>query len=668
MEHQKCYLFKPQGGRPAKRRRLNNSDLPSSWPLREATYNELWATQEKRIKDVLSEVNRTTTGEITSFVSASATESRTSAYKIPTGLVVAGPSIASHRTLFEHLGREIVAQTRSAFVLLTSAECPNLKTLLKNLIKNATARSTEEDEDDEVAGNASQKGPKLLTYDLQLLYLWFRIQDLDQLVVAFQDSEAFDGSLLGEAIELLRFWSDRTPFVLLFGIATTVETFENKLPRAAKRCIEGQKFDVTQADEILERVLHAAIDGDDVPLRLGPALSTQLLDRQKDHVQSVDAFVEGLKYAYMSHFYANPLSLLLRKDLKFEQMSGDDFEAVRNLGSFRELAERLLDNGEAALVRSLLDSDAALFNYTRGQLDEGQLKVSSMVGALETLNVLRGCFPKMPVIPLSSLYVRAVSGELNGSPAVRELLISVKKASSDIFIQILDSLLAWTPEDAQSIVCSLRERLAALMESNEDCSTPLRSEHDLRNETLRTTVVAQKVELSKQKSALSKRDAAYSKLVDECHSRLEAYFAEMFINPQEIFLHEIFLYDLKSPHKDAFTPRPRYAVERALSAPQDYLGCDCCRPAAGNDGTESTLSSTQPATTIMYQLYLESGSLINVSDLWSAFQAIMGDDDDEQGLTMALFQRALAELRCLGLIKSSRKKTDHVAKLAWKGL
>lgn len=37
-------------------------------------------------------------------------------------------------------------------------------------------------------------------------------------------------------------------------------------------------------------------------------------------------------------------------------------------------------------------------------------------------------------------------------------------------------------------------------------------------------------------------------------------------------------------------------------------------------------------------------------------------------LRRASFQRALAELRCLGLIKSSRKKTDHVAKLAWKGL
>jgi origin recognition complex subunit 3 len=33
-----------------------------------------------------------------------------------------------------------------------------------------------------------------------------------------------------------------------------------------------------------------------------------------------------------------------------------------------------------------------------------------------------------------------------------------------------------------------------------------------------------------------------------------------------------------------------------------------------------------------------------------------------------LFQRALAELKYLGLVKPTRKKTDHVAKAAWKGL
>jgi len=34
----------------------------------------------------------------------------------------------------------------------------------------------------------------------------------------------------------------------------------------------------------------------------------------------------------------------------------------------------------------------------------------------------------------------------------------------------------------------------------------------------------------------------------------------------------------------------------------------------------------------------------------------------------ALFYRGLAELKYLGMIKNSRKKTDHLTKLAWKGL
>ncbi|KAI7647877.1 hypothetical protein KC318_g18310, partial [Hortaea werneckii] len=84
-------------------------------------------------------------------------------------------------------------------------------------------------------------------------------------------------------------------------------------------------------------------------------------------------------------------------------------------------------------------------------------------------------------------------------------------------------------------------------------------------------------------------------------------------------------------------------------------------------GEEATLAATQPATAVLYQLYLESGNLINASDLWQAFQAVMGDDADEQQ-SMALFQRALAELRALGMVKSTRKRVDHIAKVAWRGL
>jgi origin recognition complex subunit 3 len=37
-----------------------------------------------------------------------------------------------------------------------------------------------------------------------------------------------------------------------------------------------------------------------------------------------------------------------------------------------------------------------------------------------------------------------------------------------------------------------------------------------------------------------------------------------------------------------------------------------------------------PPTALIYRLYLESGALINASDLWSAYAAIMECDTDEE--------------------------------------
>lgn len=34
----------------------------------------------------------------------------------------------------------------------------------------------------------------------------------------------------------------------------------------------------------------------------------------------------------------------------------------------------------------------------------------------------------------------------------------------------------------------------------------------------------------------------------------------------------------------------------------------------------------------------------------------------------ALFTRALAELKYLGMVKNSKKKADHLTKICWKGL
>jgi origin recognition complex subunit 3 len=130
-------------------------------------------------------------------------------------------------------------------------------------------------------------------------------------------------------------WLDRLPLVLLVGIATSVESFEDRLSGKSLRYLDGQQFDVTQSDVTIEKLFSATVVDTDAFVRIGPGLARRLLDRQKDHVQNVQDFIDGLKYAYMSHFYAGYPTILLKKDVAFKDLSSDAFEAVRNLPSFR---------------------------------------------------------------------------------------------------------------------------------------------------------------------------------------------------------------------------------------------------------------------------------------------------------------------------------------------
>jgi origin recognition complex subunit 3 len=149
-------------------------------------------------------------------------------------------------------------------------------------------------------------------------------------------------------------WLDRLPFVLLFGIATSAESFEERLAGNSLRYLDGQKFDVTQSDEIIEKLFRATIAGTDARLHVGANLCRRMLDRQKDHVQNTQDFCDGLKYAYMSHFYASVPSVFLKHDVAFEQVSADAFEAVRTLPSFRHWVENMLEGGQVQDVRGTL--------------------------------------------------------------------------------------------------------------------------------------------------------------------------------------------------------------------------------------------------------------------------------------------------------------------------
>ncbi|PVH98589.1 hypothetical protein DM02DRAFT_42965 [Periconia macrospinosa] len=672
MEYEKCYIYAPpepsSEERPLKRPRTSKSHSQPQLPERLSAYRRIWTQQEKRIQQTLEDADSVTQEKIVRFIGASTPSEKEPQTPIPTGLVVAGPSIASHGSFFSRLGQSIKSETNSAYTVLTSGECPNLKTLLKCLVKKITSRTDDGDEDGDLhhSGVSARKGPRLLDFDLGHVQQWQNKNKTQHIVIAIQDTEAFDTAVLVELVDIIYSWLDRLPFVLLFGIATSAENFEDRMSGRSLRYLDGQKFDVTQSDVIIEKLFGATLASTDVPLRIGPTLSHRLLDRQKDHVQNVQDFIDGLKYAYMSHFYANCPSIFLDEGLLFNDVSSESFEALRNLPSFRRWIETMLENGNASDVRILLESDQSLYEKIVEHVGLGQAAMASLSQAASLFHVVRENLQLSPPVRLSTIWTRAAAGDIIGSPLFRETMLSVKKTSSDRLVPLLLFLKELDVEGSPIDWDRFYQNLDKLVQEHAG-SGPLRSQDDVRNDSVRTTVIAQKVLLSKHKATLSAQDKAYSDLVARLFDELDKYFTSAFIDPRALFLSEVLMYDLKSPHTEVFQPKPRFAIERALASPHDYLGCSCCDRSQGEG--EAILAATQPATAILYQLFLESGVLINASDLWSAFEAIIGEDNQEdESRTSALIQRALAELRYLGLVKPSRKNTDHVGKIMWKGL
>ncbi|KAL7268700.1 Origin recognition complex subunit 3 [Rhizina undulata] len=709
-EHLGCFVFTPEeddtsrNDRPTKRRRtskqknrdlearngkatksrkeencpfpvlLNGQEKEEVVRLRWQAYQRLWKEQEERTNTILASFNTKTLDDVSEFLNNAAPENYDG--KIPTAIILAGPNIASHGPLFTQLAERIRSRDRTGpVVVLNSKDAPNLKGALKKLIKDATQQEEGVDDEEDTA-HVGRRGTKLLNYDLQIIQKWCQLHEGQKVTIAIQDTEAFDTNILSDLISLLSAYLDRIPFVLLLGIATSVEIFHDKLPKATIRLMQGDKFDVERAEECLAQIFNDAVVGDKSMLRLGATLCDFLLERQRDHTQSIQGFLAALKYAYMSHFYANPLSIILGYFEDPEQLnsvlSKAHIDAIRTLPSFRKYIEAKLGEKETAEVRALLINDDHLRTIIATAATECQSHAVRISQALAVLEIARSCLGSQNRTPRYELYTKAISGELEKSPTVRALLLSLRKMNSGSLLTLLDKLEAETdiPSLAEKLE-PLREGISGMViESESSGKKNLTSEFDVTsNDALRGTAVSKKVRLNQQKSTLTKQDAEYSKLVQMVHDVMEEFLGENLKGLQNVFLHEVFFYDLISPHRDVFAPRSRATIERGLSQPQDYLACECCAP--DDDEDETGIKPTQPPTSIIYQLYLESGALVNLFDLWSAFYSVIGGEDGEycdEQTAQALFYRGLAEMKFMGFVKHTKKKTDHLAKLAWKGL
>jgi origin recognition complex subunit 3 len=377
----------------------------------------------------------------------------------------------------------------------------------------------------------------------------------------------------------------------------------------------------------------------------------------------------------MCHFYGNPLSWLCDEsigDSLAKLIKPYHLEAIRTLSSFQRKVEGLVELRQLARARALLEDDEVLLEEIEKSLE---ISGTSVTRLLRAMSLLSSSSPD-PVDKIE-LYMTTFQGGLAESDFVKGVLGNIKRMTPDDLATFIKGiaycivtgtpemdLAGWADEEDEFLehIREIYSKVSALAEDSVKTGKPIRCSYAIQSKGVRTTVIAQRVQLSYEKSTLTEQDKEFTALVDRLTSSLVEYFS--LVNPQDLFLNEVWLYDSTSPYKSVFTPRPRAAVELALSAPYHYLSCQCCEPVEG-------LAWTHPATAILYQMYLETGSLINIFDLWSAFFEMVGGGEEQkcdERDALVLFYRALADLKSLGMVKQSKKKADHVAKVAWKGL
>ncbi|KAL1867592.1 Origin recognition complex subunit 3 [Paecilomyces lecythidis] len=634
---------------------LNGTESASLVQLRYSTFQLIWSRQEEEITTVLEELDTQILQDMSSFIADSTPGSHD---YIPTALINIGSNVSSFGRLLDRIHNRLLSRKEGGVVVLESEDAPNLKTALKNIIRAGVSIFEGNEGYQELS--AQSDGPRLLSYDLEVLHGCVKRHGVQKLAVAFRDSEAFDPKLLSDLLSLLSSWLDRIPFVLLFGVSTSFELFEDRLPRSTVSLLQGKHFEISGVADSIHRLYESVQTNKENRLWLGPQISKVLLERSGNYFQSLETFGHMVKYACMSHFFANPLSALLGENISSAAPQSEFCQSIRNLPSFRKFCEVLLDDGKSGHVRSLLDDDTFLFEETKRSLQMNQEQMRDLFQSVRVVAFINDFLKVAKEISPVQLAVLGLAGELRDSLVIEQVLSATREqdsASLQNLFKKLKALLNTSPE-----LWKIIEDLEAFLDSNQSAGT-LKSGYNSSTSITTTTVVKQQVKLRKSQAKLSREDSEYTAILDRLYTGLKAHFDRTLVRPQELFLNEVFLFDLKNPLKDTFAPKTRFAVERVLSNPFDYL----LSSSANSDGQPSAM---QPITATLYQLYLESGNLVNVYDLWHAFCATIGgeSDDFDERMALTLFYRALSELKLLGMVKTSRKKVDHVAKTAWRGL
>ncbi|KAJ2812179.1 Origin recognition complex subunit 3 [Coemansia furcata] len=693
---------------------FQGKEAEESMELRRKLFSEMWGPLEQLLVDTEEQVNQVGVSEVCNYVNCSYTRIESVEKgqldqpfaEMATAVAFAGVNTGDHSKLFESLQAQLTAGGHHV-ALLESQYCTSLASMLKCMLDQILGSL---DEVQRPTGNSRSgvlAGAKTIAYDMGLLKLrWDEAVGSastcsSRVVVILQDFEGFAPMVVDDFVRIATSYCYSVPIVVVLGLATSYESIHQSLTKASISMLNVEKFNLQRSKECIDAAIRSVFIRATDMLAFGAEAYKSLLDQFLLYNFSITGFVKKLKFAAMDFFYAQPLSVLVSmlqcsaggvlsvRDYPI-CLSPEQAELIRMQKSVqRFLEQQLEETGDRDHFRLALSNDEYLQKTVLPQLL--RRLVSFRAGyclGIDFVVTLQDMVPESLRKPIRTLHYYGVGQKFDDCMHWKALSAVVRRMKVPDMEQLLAKLSAvadiaaivdwdFATKDGLDIPQLLQQSRALLSNpgvlikpGNADSGEPskrIRTRTDMEN---RPFLLFDNSSSDQMLSAL-----------DQCCANIETILRACLSPYQSAPLYEVFYYKHSLLLDTTFSAQPRAAVQAALGKTSYYIDCDCCKAttcdsddsdATSEDAADQRVMSSMHDTSIAYRLHQECGRMINLYDWHSAFSSVVeGESVKARGSSpcqraiQARFMRAVEEMRLLGFIKSTQRKTDHVIRLTW---
>ncbi|GAA6109280.1 origin recognition complex subunit 3 isoform X1 [Tachysurus ichikawai] len=618
--------------------------------------------------------------------------------EIPTAALVLGVNVPDHDMTFQSLSDLLQESVTPFAVSVHAQECAALKNLMQRILERLMGAgvSVEDEEDD----SSMSLPKKRVSCSMSALCQWYKtvikkrpvkspgkecnpvnaFSESPPILVIFKDFEAFNPRVLQDFIVICSRYIQELPLIFIFGIATSPSTIQHMLPHSVSSLLCIELFQSLSCTQHLATVIDKLILTSQYPFKLSGKVLQVLVSIFLYHDFSVRNFVKGLQLALLEHYHSQPLSVLCCEKKGFlacaQKLSHQDVEMVRQLPSFMRYVEAQ-DTQEQV---QLLTSDEHVKVVCQKLLKDLRKYHKNYYPMLRCLHTLTSSLPKYPLgKQIRELHIYCLEKniwETNEYESAMQLLrLLAKDELVTTLRKCVDILKSGKTKKMKSALHELEDYLVKFEQLDSMYVEDLNEEEvtspgkDFQKKT--DLFQLQKTLLEMNSSRRSKKMSPFELLRNKTLGVLDGLVKSHLTPPELQPLYEICYYSSSAILRHHLNATPRTSIQTALTHPFYYLQNVSLKTDAG------TVSNAAPDICVAYKLHLECGRLINLYDWLEAYATVASaaegkdPDSEEYGkvdeLKHARFIQAVSELEFLGFVKSTKQKTDHVARLTWGG-